>query len=87
MRGENLLVCREGSSQTGLQVRALLLAVLAVSMGDVTFTGSFACGRGRAHVARGCLELRLKEARKLWRRDEGLGEGSRCCVATGCRAK
>lgn len=87
MRGENLLVCREGSSQMGLQVRALLLAVLAVSTGDVTFTGSFACGRGRAHVARGCLELRLKEARKLWRRDEGLGEGSLCCVATGCRAK
>lgn len=49
MRGENLLVCREGSSQTGLQVRALLLAVLAVSMGDVTFTGSFACGVGAEH--------------------------------------
>lgn len=76
MRGEKLLVCREGSSQTGLQVRALLLAVLAVSMGDVTFTGSFACGRGRAQGARGCLELRLKEARKLWRRNVGLGEGS-----------
>lgn len=49
MRGEKLLVCREGSSQTGLQVRALLLAVLAVSMGDVTFTGSFACGVGAEH--------------------------------------